>query len=179
MRATESFRLLIANGLTCYLPPTRMYRFKALVYRWAGVDISSTARLTSSVKIMAPHLRIGDGTFIGHEVLIVSGGSAVIDIGNLVAIAPRVNIVAGSHKINMQGPSVAGQGLSLDISIDDGTWVGVASTILGGVRIGKHCIIGAGSLVNKDIPNYTMAFGVPCRSVKRYDTESDTWEKVQ
>ncbi len=52
------------------------------------------------------------------------------------------------------------------IIIDDDVWVGANSVILAGVKIGKHCVIGAGSIVTKDIPDYTIAVGNPARIYK-------------
>tara|TARA_Y100000590_G_C15442074_1_gene909258 strand:- start:541 stop:798 length:258 start_codon:yes stop_codon:yes gene_type:complete len=53
------------------------------------------------------------------------------------------------------------------IFIEDDVWLGAKVTILGNIRIGTGVIIGAGSVVNKDIPSYTIAYGVPCKVVKK------------
>ena len=65
-----------------------------------------------------------------------------------------------------------GAGLSRDAVIEDGVWIGAGTTILGGVRIGRKTVVGAGSLVNRDLPPFTVAVGVPCRPLKRLTEES-------
>ncbi|MEE1084340.1 MAG: DapH/DapD/GlmU-related protein [Paludibacteraceae bacterium] len=61
----------------------------------------------------------------------------------------------------------AGRGTYGNIIIGDGTWIGARSTILSGVSVGKGCIIAAGSIVNKDVPDNTMVGGVPAKIIKR------------
>ncbi|MCI5149018.1 MAG: acyltransferase, partial [Candidatus Electrothrix sp. MAN1_4] len=52
------------------------------------------------------------------------------------------------------------------IIIGEGSWIGASSTVLDGVRIGKGCVIGAGSVVSRDIPDYAVAVGIPARVMK-------------
>lgn len=124
-------------------------------------------RVVSSVNFRLRHLSIGNNTFIGHETLIV-GGDALVQIGQNVDIAPRCVIVTGSHEI---GDSLhrAGEGKSENITIGDGTWVGAHSTILGGVSIGKGCVIAAGSLVSHSIDNDCLVAGVPAKVIRKLD----------
>lgn len=146
---------------------------RATLYRMCGLDIASTARLVSSARIwgrMGVH--IGAETFVGHDVLIV-GGAGGVWIGDNVDIGPRVNIVAGSHRIDVTGARSAGPGVSRRITIETGVWVGAGSTILSGVTIGAKSVIGAGSVVTKDIPAAMVAYGVPCRVARPLTDE--TW----
>jgi maltose O-acetyltransferase len=111
-------------------------------------------------------LIIGDGTWIGHEVMI-TGGQAEVYIGKDVDIAPRVTIITGTHKPFSSEAKAAGAGYSSSIKIGDGTWVGACSTILGGVNIENCCIIGAGSLVNKNFESRSVLCGIPAKSIKK------------
>jgi maltose O-acetyltransferase len=154
------------------LPPTRCFPLRCKLLRMSGVDIQPTARLCSSVRIATSgHLTIGTDTFIGHQVLI-AGGDASIIIGSYCDIAPRVTIISGSHEIASAGPRAAGPGQSRPIVIEDGVWIGAGSIILGGVRIGKHSVIGAGSVVVRDIPPNSVALGSPCRATRLISEES-------
>jgi maltose O-acetyltransferase len=136
-----------------------------------GVNIHPSARLCSSVKILTSgHLAIGADTFIGHEVLI-AGGDSSITIGSYCDIAPRVTILSGSHEIAVAGPRAAGSGNSRPIVIEDGVWIGGGSIILGGVRIGQRSVVGAGSVVVRDIPPYSVAVGSPCRAIRSISAE--------
>ncbi len=67
---------------------------------------------------------------------------------------------------------------SKPIVIEDNVWIGESACILGGVTIGKGAIIGAMSVVTKDIPPYTIAVGIPAKVVKQYDFDSKTWKKI-
>ena len=51
--------------------------------------------------------------------------------------------------------------------------------VVGKVRIGKHCVIGANSVVTKDIPDYSVAAGIPAKVIKRYDFEKSEWVRVK
>ena len=72
----------------------------------------------------------------------------------------------------MQGVSTA------PIVIEDETWVGANVVILAGVTVGKHCIIAAGSVVTKDVPAYSVAVGNPARVVKKYNHQTNSWNKI-
>lgn len=147
------------------LPDTRLYRFKAFLLRLRGFQIGDNVRVTSSVKIKLKHLSVRDNTFIGHETLI-TGGDALVQIGQNVDIAPRCVIIAGTHEIG-DSTHRAGKGESLDITIGGGTWIGAHSTILGGVCIGRGCVIAAGSLVREDVDNNCLVAGVPAKVARR------------
>jgi maltose O-acetyltransferase len=170
-----SIRLFIYNNLIGLLPETRYYGLKAWLLRNCSFKVHETARLVSSVRFRgAFELSVGRDTFVGHDVLI-AGGHCQISIGDFCDIGPRVSIVAGSHEMDMIGPRSAGPGYSKDIVIEGGVWIGANSTVLGGVRIGEKSVIGAGSVVTKDIPPYVIAVGNPCRPMKRWSKSSQSW----
>lgn len=154
--------LWVARLIFVVLPPTRCFPLKNKLLSLSGVDIHPNTRVCSSVRILSSgHVAIGAGTFIGHEVLIAGGESSII-VGSDCDIGPRVTIVSGGHEIATAGPRAAGIGNSRPIKIEDGVWIGAGSIILGGVRIGQHSVIGAGSVVVRDIPPYSVAVGSPC-----------------
>lgn len=153
------------------LPPTRAFSLKRRVLRWMGADVSSGVRIAHGVRVMGRlHLALGQDTFVGHECLISGGVSRVI-IGDRVDIAPRVTFVSGSHEVDLGGDRAAGRGISRDIVVEDGAWIGAGSTILGGVTIGECAVVAAGSVVTSDIPARCVAAGIPCRVKK-------TWRPV-
>ena len=63
------------------------------------------------------------------------------------------------------------------VEIGEGSWLGENVCVLG-ANIGKHCVIGANSVVTKDIPDYSIAVGSPARVIKRYCFENKEWVKV-
>jgi len=157
------------------IPATRGYRLKAALLRAAGVAIAPTARVISSVRILGPQVVIGADTFIGHETMLVGAQDTTIRIGDNVDISSRVSLVTGTHEIDMLNAHSAGEGLGKDIVIEDGVWIGFGAIILPGVTIGTKAVIGAGSVVVKNIPPYSIAVGNPCKPVKQWDSEEKTF----
>jgi acetyltransferase-like isoleucine patch superfamily enzyme len=64
------------------------------------------------------------------------------------------------------------------VVIGDGSWLGHGSVVLPGVTIGRHVVIGANSVVTKDIPDFSVAVGVPARVVRRFDESRQEWIQV-
>lgn len=161
-----------------FIPLTRGYRLKSKLLKIAGVACDLTCRIVSSARIITVNIEIGEDTFIGHQVLITGNSQYKIKIGANVDIAPRVCILSGSHVIDMIGNHSAGEGSGGDVIIEDGAWVGASTTVLPGTRIGKKSIIGAGSLVVKDIPPYCIAVGNPCKPIKMWNFETQVFETI-
>lgn len=90
--------------------------------------------------------------------------SAQVTIGNRVMIGPDVKIITDTHDKDIESRR-NGIVFARPISIGDDCWIGVGATILPGVSIGKGCTIGAGSVVTRDIPSFSIAWGVPARVV--------------
>ena len=88
-----------------------------------------------------------------------------IYIGNNVLIGPNVTIDAGTHPIHPELRRKVAQ-FNLSVVIENNVWIGAGVIILPGVRIGKNSVIGAGSVVTKDIPSNVVALGSPCRVVR-------------
>ena len=174
----KSVLLQLVNLFFSITPLTRGYGLRAKLLRFAGVDCDSTARIVSSCRIVALNISIGADTFIGHQVLVSGNETAKITIGNNVDIAPRVVILSGTHEIDMEGHHSAGEGAGKPVSIQDGVWIGANSTILPGVTIGCKTVIGAGSVVIHDIPAFCIAVGNPCKPIKKWSQETQTFEKI-
>jgi acetyltransferase-like isoleucine patch superfamily enzyme len=129
-------------------------------------------------------VEIGDNVQLNDYVHI--GAINSIKIGNNVLIASKVFITDHNHGsygyMNVHSnPSVVPQERDLSFSkvvIEDNVWIGELTSILPGVTISEGSIIGAMSLVNKDIPPYSIAVGIPAKVIKRYNFKSNLWEKV-
>lgn len=111
-------------------------------------------------------IEIGEDTFI-NELCSIYTHSSTIKIGKGVLIGPATVINTHHHNFQQTDLPIQQQsGNGKPIIIEDDVWIGAHCTILGGVRIGAHSVIGAHSLVNKSIPPCSVAYGVPCK-VKR------------
>ncbi len=123
---------------------------------------------------------IGENSDIGEMSTISSFNSIVI--GKNVLTGPHVFI--SDHNHNYENPylPIMNQGvLSKEndrVLIDDGSWIGTNVVIVGNVHIGKNCVIGANSVVTKDIPDYSVAVGIPCKVIKRYDFDKKQWISI-
>jgi maltose O-acetyltransferase len=168
----RSLILQVVNFIFGFMPLTRWYRLRAYLLRAAGVGCSPSARIVASARIVTTNVTIGDDTFIGHQALITGNEVARIHIGNNVDIAPRVVILSGTHDIDWVGPHSAGPGNGMEVHIGDGVWIGANSTVVPGVTIGTKAVIGAGSVVSRDIPPFCIAVGNPCRPIKQWDPDS-------
>ena len=93
-------------------------------------------------------------------------------IGDHVFIAPGVCISCAGHAIHPDERAV--YNTSKPIRIDSNVWIGANATIIAGVHIGENSIIGAGSVVNRDIPPNVVAAGNPCRVIREI-TDADRW----
>lgn len=63
------------------------------------------------------------------------------------------------------------------VKIGEGSWLGVGVAVIG-ANIGKHCVIGSNAVVTKDIPDYSVAVGVPAKVIKRYNFATEKWERT-
>ena len=88
-------------------------------------------------------------------------------------IAPGVCIACAGHSMNAE-QRAQGIGTSAPVTIGKDVWIGANAVILGGVKIGDGSIIGAGSVVTKDIPAGVIAAGVPCRVIRAITDEDRT-----
>lgn len=120
-----------------------------------------------------------DGTknvFIGKNVIIADGVrliadacdlSAKIIIEDSVLFAPNVAVYCTTHTFNDITKAVKDQPLvNKTTTIKSGAWIGINSIIMPGVTIGKNSVVGANSLVNKDVPDHTVVAGCPARKIK-------------
>lgn len=110
-------------------------------------------------------LRLGNNSNIGAYSYI--GCSGFIEIGNNVMMGPRVNLMAENHNFSETYIPMKVQGVTREfIKIEDDCWLGVGSTVLAGVTVGKGSIVAAGAVVSKDVPPYSIVGGVPAKIIK-------------
>ncbi len=116
-----------------------------------------------------PHIRIGARTYVNVNCFFQD--NAEIEVGGDCLIGPGVQVCCASHPVAADARVVARPAAgeapyvtsSKPVKIGNRVWIGGHVTILGGVTIGDDCVIGAGSVVTKDIPAGSLAYGVPCR----------------
>lgn len=107
---------------------------------------------------------IGEGTYINSGLILIDDYK--ITIGKGCLFGTNVTLCTTGHPIDPEERAKGGM-YSFPITIGDGAWIGAGAIILPGVNIGKYAVIGAGSVVTKDIPDYTVAVGNPCRPLRK------------
>ncbi len=115
------------------------------------------------------NIEIGENFFANYNFTVLDVGK--VRIGENVQIAPNVSIYTAGHPIHPESRN-SGYEYGIDISIGDNCWIGGNTCIMPGVAIGKNVVIGAGSVVTKDIPDDVIAVGNPCKVVRKI-TEAD------
>lgn len=133
-----------------------------------AVNCGDNVSIHSGVYILNPTgLSLGSNISI-HPMCYIECGTGKISIGNDVSIAHGSTIIATTHKYEDRNIVIKNQGIKAgDIQISDDVWIGAKSTVLCGVRIGTHSIIGANAVVTKHVPPYSVAAGVPAKIIKK------------
>lgn len=114
------------------------------------------------------NIQIGDNFYANHNCIILDG--AQVKIGNNIFIGPNCCITTAQHPLDYQQRN-AGIEYAVPIEIEDNVWICASVTIIPGVKIGKNSVIGAGSVVTKDIPPNVIAVGNPCTVLREITAE--------
>jgi maltose O-acetyltransferase len=112
------------------------------------------------VFIDGKNINIGDNTVINRSCYLDCRGTLVI--GDNVSISPHVHIITVSH--DMDSPFF--ENVFTKVEIQDYVWIGSRAIILQGVKIGKGAVVGAGSVVTKNVEPFTFVAGVPAVKIK-------------
>ena len=159
-------------------PPSYIYGGK-WIHIGDSVAIWREARIEALCdRSEAPGIHIGNGTTIHPYVHI--GALQEVAIGAGVLIASRVYITDHDHDyLNPFEPPISNGRLIVDpVRIEDYVWLGEGAMVLKGVTIGERSIIGAGSVVTRSIPPFSIAVGSPAKVIRRYNQDAKVWEKV-
>jgi len=119
----------------------------------SGIYISDSRQLK-----IGKHARINENAFLQGS----------IQIGDYVMIAPNVSIYSKTHNHHdVKAPMVlSGESETKTVIIEDDVWIGINTVILPGIKIGKGSIVGANSVVTKDVAPYTIVGGVPAKLIR-------------
>lgn len=144
-----------------------------------GNNVELSAYATLLCVTPEAHISMGNNIHIARNIQISCANSVMLCSD--IVIGPYVFITDHNHKFEDPEIPIKDQGISIHknarIEIGSGSWIGTKATIIGNVRIGKHCVIGANSVVTKDIPDYCVAVGIPAKVVRKYDSGTGKWIK--
>ena len=183
---TRLFTLLLSSQFkefgagSSIAPPFRFFGLSGIslgagvvIHRDCWIHVISGHGDEASPKIVIKsHAGIGMGATISAVRQVV--------IGEYVMLARNVYISDHAHSFQNRGAPISQQGINgiAPVSIGRSAWLGQNVVVLPGVTIGEHCVIGANSVVNSAIPDFSVAVGAPARVIKRYNREADAWERV-
>lgn len=125
----------------------RIYGDLTVIGQYSLIELKKNAEITYNCFLLAKDkIIIGENSTLAYQTTILTNAYPNGPYNKLIKIYPRV---------------------TAPIIIGDNSWIGARSIILPGVTIGNFCVIAAGSVVTKDVPDYTVVAGVPAKPVKK------------
>lgn len=148
LKVSNRVRIWYMSKILKIMPYDKNSKFESKIY------ISDARQLK-----LGCFVRINENTFLQGDV----------KIGNHVMIAPNVSIYTKTHRHDeIKTPMVlSGETPTKTVVIEDDVWIGINAVILPGIRIGKGTIVGANSVVTKDVEPYDIVGGVPAKTIRK------------
>ncbi|MGN6373716.1 MAG: acyltransferase [Solirubrobacteraceae bacterium] len=145
--------------------------------REGRLQIGRHSLLEPNVWITAPggaRVRIGEGTFLNMGVMIAA--EQLVEIGDHCMLANGCFVSDSSHRFDDPEQPITWQGFQSKgpTRIVDNCWLGIGAVVTSGVTIGERCVIGANSVVTRDLPPFSIAAGAPAKVIReiRYPSSS-------
>lgn len=160
-RRWRRFLIIICNVL---FRGTRFFGVKRTLLNMAGIKVGDGTKVVCPIKVSnCSQIEIGEECWIGSEFTVLGDGK--VFIGDRCDFAPEVALITGGHQIGDRKRR-AGKGELYSIKVQDGCWIGAKATLLGNIIIESSAVIGACSLVNKNVRTCSLVAGVPAKKIK-------------
>ena len=152
----------------------RNTRLDVVPWNKFNLGTESTIEDFSAINNGVGDVIIGDRTRIGLCNTIIGP----VIVGHDVRLAQNIVVSGLNHNYAEIDQPIHAQGVSTKpVVIGDESWIGANVVIVPGVTIGKHSVVAAGSVVTKNVPQYSVAAGNPAKILKQYNFETQQWEK--
>lgn len=144
-----------------------------------GSCIGDNSWLNVCIRDDTKRMIIGEAVLIGRQSVI--SAADYLSIGSYCVLAPRVYISNADHKFESIHLPILCQGFvdNKKIVIEENCWLGINSIVLGAVTIGRGSIIGANTIIRKDVLPFSVVVGETQRIVKMYNPQMQNWEKIE
>lgn len=148
------------------------YRYKNYEIRKSLGKVGANVQIPHDGEFLAPeNIYLEDDVCLGKQ-FHISAVNTKINIGKKVIFGPYVKLIAGDHRIDIIGKYIKDSvekhpSNDLPICIKNDVWIGTGSIILKGVTIGNGAVVGAGSVVTKDVEAYTIVAGNPAKPIRK------------
>ena len=149
---------------------------------WTGgsrIDIADDVVMDRGIYLqgVGGQIEIGARSYIGPYVCMSGPGN--VRIGADCLIASHSTLYANNHVFSNPDKPINQQSLQFSgIEVGDDCWLGSGVRVMDGVRIGQGCVVGAGAVVTRDLPDYSIAVGVPARVVSTRGDNADSAPRV-
>jgi len=158
-------RIIAIKIINIFFCGTRFFGIKRSLLKFANIKCGNNVRLVGPIYIgNVAHLSVGNNVWIGTKFSIYGNGK--VEIEDNIDIAPEVSVLTGSHEISDAAEHRAGKGKIQSVKICNGCWIGTRATIMGDTTVHAGSVVGACSLVNKDICENSVVAGVPAKLIK-------------
>ncbi len=152
----------------------RSTRLDVLPFNPFYLGADSTIEDFATVNNGVGRVLIGDRTLIGIGCVLIGP----LSVGNDVILAQNIVCSGLNHQYRDISVPIAKQPVTaLEITIEDEVWIGANSVITAGIRIGKHSVVAAGSVVTKNVDPYCVVGGNPANVLRRYDPLIGDWNR--
>ena len=156
---------MIIGFINVFLSGTHFFSIKRILLNMCDdICVGQNTRVVGPIFLpIISKLEVGDNTWLGRNFSIEGNGD--VKIGSSCDLGPNVSFITGSHLIGDINRR-AGEGFNGKIIVEDGSWLGAESTILPNVSIGKGTVVGAASVVTKNLEDNGVYAGNPAKLLR-------------
>jgi acetyltransferase-like isoleucine patch superfamily enzyme len=150
------------------------------LYGTKRVEINKRVRIYPGARIETH----GKGTIVFEENVAIGQNFHITSAGNLIiekntTISGNTFVTNIDHEYQEIGVHILDQPMIIrETRIGENCFIGYGVAIQAGTILGKHCVVGANSVVRGSFPDYCVIAGVPAKIIKRYNTDTQSWERV-
>lgn len=172
------YKFQILEFKSLMIKPLQIDGCRYIILRKGALVKNYSSLYALKVNKYEPVLEIGPGCSLGHFNHIAAVKKVVF--GKNVLTANNVYISDNLHEFRDINLPIMHQPVRFkaEVNIGDGSWIGENACVIG-ANVGKNCVVGANSVVTRDIPDYSVAIGAPAQITKRFSQSRKTWEKVK